>query len=154
MSQASHWRIETDSDRVAFLILDRAGSSTNSLSSAVIRELAERLAELERAKPAAVVVCSGKANGFVAGRRASARLWSSRWPKLNFCGTRRRRHALGRHRLRPDRPVQREPVCDRLARDLGMAAVNRIGPLRRAFMQEAGGATGDLPRLLRGEAVV
>jgi len=42
----------------------------------------------------------------------------------------------------------------RLARDLGMAAVNRIGPLRRAFMQEAGGATGDLPRLLRGEAVV
>ena len=41
----------------------------------------------------------------------------------------------------------------RLARDLGMAAVNRIGPLRRAFMQEAGGATGDLPRLLRGEVV-
>ena len=41
----------------------------------------------------------------------------------------------------------------RLARDLGMAAVNRIGPLRRTFMREAGGATGDLPRLLRGEAV-
>ena len=41
----------------------------------------------------------------------------------------------------------------RLARDLGMAAVNRIGPLRRAFMHEAGGATGDLPRLLRGEPV-
>jgi len=41
----------------------------------------------------------------------------------------------------------------RLARGLGIAAVNRIGPLRRAFMQEAGGATGDLPRLLRGEAV-
>jgi 2-octaprenyl-6-methoxyphenol hydroxylase len=41
----------------------------------------------------------------------------------------------------------------RLARTLGMAAVNRIAPLRRAFMHEAGGATGDLPRLLRGEAV-
>ncbi|GAA0198990.1 2-octaprenyl-6-methoxyphenol hydroxylase [Brevundimonas nasdae] len=41
----------------------------------------------------------------------------------------------------------------RFARNLGMAAVNRIGPLRRAFMQEAGGATGDLPRLLRGEPV-
>ena len=40
----------------------------------------------------------------------------------------------------------------RLARDLGMAAVNRMAPLRRAFMHEAGGATGDLPRLLRGEA--
>ena len=41
----------------------------------------------------------------------------------------------------------------RLARDLGIALVNRVGPLRRAFMQEAGGATGDLPRLLKGEPV-
>jgi 2-octaprenyl-6-methoxyphenol hydroxylase len=41
----------------------------------------------------------------------------------------------------------------RLARDLGIAAVNRLAPLRRAFMHEAGGATGDLPRLLRGEAL-
>ncbi len=41
----------------------------------------------------------------------------------------------------------------RLARDLGIAAVNRIPALRRAFMHEAGGATGDLPRLLRGERV-
>lgn len=41
----------------------------------------------------------------------------------------------------------------RAVRDLGMAAVNRIAPLRRAFMHEAGGATGDLPKLLRGEAL-
>jgi 2-octaprenyl-6-methoxyphenol hydroxylase len=41
----------------------------------------------------------------------------------------------------------------RLARGLGMAAVNRIGPARRFFMQEAGGAVGDLPRLLKGEAL-
>ena len=39
----------------------------------------------------------------------------------------------------------------RLARGVGMAAVNRIGPARRFFMQEAGGAMGDLPKLLRGE---
>lgn len=39
----------------------------------------------------------------------------------------------------------------RLARDIGIAAVNRMPALRRAFMHEAGGATGDLPRLLRGE---
>jgi 2-octaprenyl-6-methoxyphenol hydroxylase len=38
----------------------------------------------------------------------------------------------------------------RLARGLGMAVVNRIGPARRFFMQEAGGASGELPRLLRG----
>ena len=41
----------------------------------------------------------------------------------------------------------------RLARTLGIAAVNRIAPLRRAFMHEAGGATGDLPRLLTGQAL-
>ena len=41
----------------------------------------------------------------------------------------------------------------RLIRGAGMAVVNRIGPARRFFMQEAGGATGDLPRLLRGEAL-
>lgn len=41
----------------------------------------------------------------------------------------------------------------RAARGIGMAAVNRIGPARTFFMQEAGGAVGDLPRLLRGEAL-
>jgi 2-octaprenyl-6-methoxyphenol hydroxylase len=41
----------------------------------------------------------------------------------------------------------------RLARGAGMAVVNRIGPARRFFMTEAGGAVGDLPRLLRGEAL-
>jgi len=37
----------------------------------------------------------------------------------------------------------------RLARGAGMAAVNRIGPARRFFMQEAGGAVGELPRLFK-----
>ena len=41
----------------------------------------------------------------------------------------------------------------RLVRGAGLAAVNRIGPARRFFMHEAGGAVGDLPRLLRGEAL-
>lgn len=41
----------------------------------------------------------------------------------------------------------------RLARGAGMAAVNRIGPARRFFMHDAGGATGDLPRLLRGQPI-
>ncbi len=41
----------------------------------------------------------------------------------------------------------------RAARGAGMALVNRIGPARRFFMGEAGGAVGDLPRLLRGEAL-
>ena len=41
----------------------------------------------------------------------------------------------------------------RVVRDAGMALVNRVGPARRFFMQEAGGGVGDLPRLLRGEAL-
>lgn len=41
----------------------------------------------------------------------------------------------------------------RLLRGAGLTLVNRVGPARRFFMQEAGGATGELPRLLRGEAL-
>lgn len=39
----------------------------------------------------------------------------------------------------------------RLARDIGMGAVSRTPALRRAFMRQAAGLSGDLPRLLRGE---
>lgn len=35
------------------------------------------------------------------------------------------------------------------ARDVGLAVVNRIGPLKRSFMRHAMGTTGDLPRLMR-----
>lgn len=41
----------------------------------------------------------------------------------------------------------------RLARDLGMAAVNRMPGLKRFFMQHAMGTVGALPRLLRGDAL-
>jgi 2-octaprenyl-6-methoxyphenol hydroxylase len=39
----------------------------------------------------------------------------------------------------------------RLLRDLGLAAVNQIPPLKRFFMRHAMGMVGDLPRLMRGE---
>ena len=39
----------------------------------------------------------------------------------------------------------------RLARDAGLATVNRAGGLRRMFMREAAGVEGDVPRLLRGQ---
>jgi 2-octaprenyl-6-methoxyphenol hydroxylase len=39
----------------------------------------------------------------------------------------------------------------RLARDMGLALAGAIGPARRFFMREAGGDTGVLPRLMRGE---
>jgi 2-octaprenyl-6-methoxyphenol hydroxylase len=39
------------------------------------------------------------------------------------------------------------------ARRVGVAAVNAVGPARRFFMKYAGGAAGDLPKLLRGESL-
>ncbi|MDP6176042.1 MAG: UbiH/UbiF/VisC/COQ6 family ubiquinone biosynthesis hydroxylase, partial [Rhodospirillales bacterium] len=41
----------------------------------------------------------------------------------------------------------------RIARGLGLAAVNRAGPLKRFFMKHAMGLVGDLPRLLQGEGL-
>jgi 2-octaprenyl-6-methoxyphenol hydroxylase len=41
----------------------------------------------------------------------------------------------------------------RLARDLGLGAVNAMPGLRRRFIREAAGLTGDLPRLLKGRPV-
>ena len=38
-----------------------------------------------------------------------------------------------------------------LARDIGLAAVNRLPPLKRLLMRDAMGIVGDLPRLVRGE---
>jgi len=41
----------------------------------------------------------------------------------------------------------------KLVRDIGLAAVNKARPLKKVFMQHAMGATGNLPRLLKGEAL-
>jgi 2-octaprenyl-6-methoxyphenol hydroxylase len=41
----------------------------------------------------------------------------------------------------------------RVVRDFGLRATNQISGLKSAFEREAAGQTGDLPKLLRGEAV-
>lgn len=41
----------------------------------------------------------------------------------------------------------------RAARDVGLAAVNRVPPLKRFFMRHARGTVGKLPRLLNGTAL-
>lgn len=41
----------------------------------------------------------------------------------------------------------------KLARDLGLAAVGEVPPLKRFFMRHAMGMVGDLPRLVKGEAL-
>jgi 2-octaprenyl-6-methoxyphenol hydroxylase len=41
----------------------------------------------------------------------------------------------------------------RLVRDLGLGVVERLPALKRIFIREAAGFTGDVPKLLRGEAL-
>ena len=41
----------------------------------------------------------------------------------------------------------------RLARDVGLALVNRAPPLKKLFIKHAMGVLGDLPRLVRGDAL-
>ncbi len=41
----------------------------------------------------------------------------------------------------------------RLARDLGLGLVQRIGPAKRFFERHAAGFSGDLPKLIKGEAL-
>ena len=64
---SSHWTLQTDADRIAWLTCDMAGTSTNVLSGEVVRELAEKLREVAALHPAGMVVQSGKRNGFIAG---------------------------------------------------------------------------------------
>jgi 3-hydroxyacyl-CoA dehydrogenase/enoyl-CoA hydratase/3-hydroxybutyryl-CoA epimerase len=61
------WKLERDSDGIAWLTIDKPGSSANVLSGGVLTELDALLAALEKDLPRAVVVISGKKSGFVAG---------------------------------------------------------------------------------------
>ena len=61
------WQLDVDADRVAWLTFDKPDSSANSLSRQSMLDLDARLGEIERLKPRAVVVQSGKKSGFIAG---------------------------------------------------------------------------------------
>ena len=67
MNSSNAWRIERDADGIASLIIDRPGSSANSLSQAVLLELGAALRELAAQPPKGVIVRSGKTSGFIAG---------------------------------------------------------------------------------------
>ena len=62
-----HWRIESDADNIAWLIIDCASKSTNTLSTEVLAELDKALDEVAAMKPRAMVIRSGKDSGFIAG---------------------------------------------------------------------------------------
>lgn len=61
------WHLNVDGDQVAWLEFDKPNSSANTLSHAAMDGLDQKLAELEKLKPRAVIVVSAKESGFIAG---------------------------------------------------------------------------------------
>ncbi|KFB69172.1 3-hydroxyacyl-CoA dehydrogenase NAD-binding domain-containing protein [Candidatus Accumulibacter vicinus] len=62
-----NWRVEVDAAGIAWATLDRAGESTNALSSTVMNELARLLDQFEHSSPKGLIFRSGKEAGFIAG---------------------------------------------------------------------------------------
>lgn len=65
-SSAAHWRLQTEADGVAWLVIDKANAAVNSLSREVMEELDALLTTLTRSPPKALVLTSNK-KGFIAG---------------------------------------------------------------------------------------
>jgi 3-hydroxyacyl-CoA dehydrogenase/enoyl-CoA hydratase/3-hydroxybutyryl-CoA epimerase len=63
----THWRLERSPDHIATLWFDRPDGSTNTFSSAVLRELGALCAELAANPPKGLAIRSAKENGFAAG---------------------------------------------------------------------------------------
>src|SRR5262249_51022597 len=62
-----NWRLAHDEDGIAWLALDKAGASANTLSEDVLAELDDVLAHLEHDLPKGLVLRSAKPKGFIAG---------------------------------------------------------------------------------------
>lgn len=63
----THWRERTDEDGIRWLTLDKAGSSTNTLTRGIITELDRLLDRAGAEPPRGIVLTSAKANSFIAG---------------------------------------------------------------------------------------
>ena len=63
----THWKMRADEDGIAWLVLDKKGTGTNTLSEEVLAELDAALAKNEQDRPRGLVIRSAKQNGFIAG---------------------------------------------------------------------------------------
>ena len=61
------WREEIDAEGIVWLTLDKPDASVNTLSSSVLEELGQIIADIAKRSPHGVVLRSGKASGFVLG---------------------------------------------------------------------------------------
>ena len=66
-TSASAWTMERDTDGIVWLTADKPRTSTNVLSSHVLRELDSLLDQISADLPRGVVVASAKKSGFIAG---------------------------------------------------------------------------------------
>ncbi len=62
-----NWRVTRDKDDVAWAVLDKPGSSANTIDAEVLEELNTLLDRLDQLRPKALVIRSGKRGGFVYG---------------------------------------------------------------------------------------
>ncbi len=65
--QLCHWRLDGDEKDIAWLRLDQAEANTNTLGREVMGELARALELISSRRPRALILYSGKKNGFAAG---------------------------------------------------------------------------------------
>lgn len=65
-NSTTHWQLRTDEDGIAWLTLDKAGASVNSLSRDLMEEFRALIERFERTPPRAVILRSAK-KGFIAG---------------------------------------------------------------------------------------
>jgi 3-hydroxyacyl-CoA dehydrogenase/enoyl-CoA hydratase/3-hydroxybutyryl-CoA epimerase len=67
MQGFKHWQIKRDADGLAWITLDVADSSANTLGREVLEEFSAVLDTLDREPPKGAVIRSGKSAGFIAG---------------------------------------------------------------------------------------
>src|SRR6516164_5099282 len=67
MQGFKHWQIKRDADGLAWITLDVADSSANTLGREVLEEFSAVLDTLDREPPKGSVIRSGKSAGFIAG---------------------------------------------------------------------------------------
>jgi 3-hydroxyacyl-CoA dehydrogenase/enoyl-CoA hydratase/3-hydroxybutyryl-CoA epimerase len=63
----THWKMRSDEDGIVWLVLDKKGTGTNTLSEDVLTELDAALAKVEQDLPRGLVIRSAKQSGFIAG---------------------------------------------------------------------------------------
>lgn len=67
MNEAKNWRMETDTDGIVWLCIDKDDAGANVLSGPVLTELANIIAPYKNNPPRGLVIHSGKSNGFIMG---------------------------------------------------------------------------------------